>query len=149
MKYLLSLLVTLFCATTVGAENKSLVITFNDNTKTTYTLSTLPEITMANDKLTVKTSETTAEFDLYKVKTFTFATTSGISSVSDERFTIEGETLVFPSENAQIRIFSIDGKQVPIDPIYANGKAMVSLSALTRGIYIISANGKSVKITRQ
>lgn len=149
MKHLISLLVALFCVTTVSAENKSLVITFSDNTKTTYALSTLPEISMANDKLTVKTSETTAEFDLYKVKTFTFSSTTGISSVNDEKFIIEGETLVFPSENAQIRIFSIDGKQVPVDPIYTNGKAMVSISSLTRGIYIINANGKSVKITRR
>lgn len=149
MKKAKTLLALLLCAISASAQDKSLVITFSDNTKTEYALSSLPEISMANDKLSVTTASATAEFDLYKVKTFTFASSTGISATERDQFAISGDAIVLPGENALTRIFSIDGKSVNVEPIISQGKTIVSLSTLGRGVYIISYNGKSIKVTKK
>lgn len=149
MKQVLVLIVALFSTLCASAEEKSLVITFSDNTKAEYALSTLPDITMENDKLTVTTSTTTAQFDLYKVKTFTFSSTTGISVLDRQQFALNGDALVIDGESSKTRIFSIDGKAVSIDPIISNGKTILDISSLSRGVYIINANGKSIKILKK
>lgn len=149
MRKVLVFIAAMLSALTVCAEGKSLVITFSDNTKAEYALSTLPEITMENDKLSVKTSSTTADFDLYKVKTFTFSSSTGISSAADQQFSLSGDAIILHGESAKVRIFSIDGKSVPVEPVIYGDKTIVSLNSLDRGVYIVNANGKSVKITRR
>lgn len=149
MKKVKTLLALLLCTLYAAAQDKSLVITFSDNTKTEYALSTLPEISMANDKLSVTTASATAEFDLYKVKTFTFSSSTGISTLERQQFSLSGDVLVLPGENAQTRIFSIDGRAVGVEPIISQGKTMIDLGSLGRGIYVVSANGKSVKLTKK
>lgn len=149
MKKVLVFIAALLSTLTMSAEEKSLIITFSDNTKAEYALTTLPDITMKNDKLTVKTTSTTAEFDLYKVKTFTFATSTGIQTVDKQHFSLNGDVLVMDGESNKTRIFSIDGKSVSVDPIISNGKTIINLNALNRGVYIINVNGKSVKIIKK
>lgn len=149
MKHILLFVVAFFTALAASAEGKSLVVTFSDGTKAEYALSTLPEISMANDKLSVVTTATTAEFDLYKVKTFTFTTSSAISSVAQRGYTISGDAIVFEGEATQTRIFSIDGKAVSVAPIISGGQTVIPLNGLGKGVYIISVNGKSVKISRR
>ena len=68
MRKLLLSLLALFCSFMAKAEDKSLIITFSDNTTQTFVLSALPQITMANNKMTISAGSTTAEYDLYKIK---------------------------------------------------------------------------------
>lgn len=149
MKQILASVAVLLSTLTAGAEERSLFITFSDNTKAEYKLSTLPEITMENDKLSITTTATTAEFDLYKVKTFTFSTSTGIETIEKQGFSLNGNAIVLDGESSKVRIFSIDGKAVPAKPIIYGDKTIVNLNSLDRGVYIVSANGKSVKITRR
>ena len=81
MRKLLLSLLALFCCIIAKAEDKSLIITFNDNTTQTFVLSTLPQITMANNKMTILAGATTAEYDLYKIKTFIFSGTTNIRNI--------------------------------------------------------------------
>lgn len=138
-----------FSVLTAMAEGKSLVVTFSDGTKAEYALSTLPEISMANDKLTVETTATTAEFDLYMVKTFTFTNADGIRAIEKKGFSLQGDAIVFDGEATQTRIFSIDGKTLSVAPIISGGKTIIPLSGLNGGVYIINVDGKSVKISRR
>jgi len=149
MKHLKALLVALLCAIDLCAEGKSLIITFSDNTKAEYALSTLPQISMADDKMKIETTATTAEFDLYKVKTFTFAATNGIAQARSNGFSISGDAIIVEGETAQIRIFAIDGKAVSVAPVRSAGQTIIGLGELPRGIYIINVNGRSVKITKR
>lgn len=148
-KLLLSVLIS-FCCLLAKAEEKSLIITFSDNTTQTFVLSSSPQISMANDKMTVTTNSTTAEYDLYKVKTFTFSGTTDIQNIEDKTsIRTEGDKIIIPEVNARIRIFAIDGKSISITPIQINGQTIISLYTLPTGIYIININGKSVKISKQ
>lgn len=149
MKHIIFFIVAFFSVLTASAEGKQLVVTFSDGTKAEYALQTLPQISMADDKLTIETTATTAEFDLYKVKTFTFSTTSGIRSVEQGGYYVSGDAIAFEGESTNTRIFSIDGKAVSATPIISDGKTIISLSSLPSGVYIISVNGKSVKISRR
>lgn len=133
-KIALSLLVALSCISAKAADGKSLFVSFNDGSKIEFALSTLPEVTFGNDKMTVTTTATTASYELWKVSTFTYGTTTGIKQV---------ET------NNKVSAFALDGKAVSLSPILAGDKTIIPLDELTHGVYIIKINNKSIKVARQ
>lgn len=140
----------LFCCIIAKAEDKSLIITFNDNTTQTFVLSTLPQITMANNKMTILAGATTAEYDLYKIKTFIFSGTTSIRNIEDNsEIKTEGNKIIIEGTNANVRIFSIDGKPATIKTINTSNSTVIDISSLNSGVYIIKANDKTVKISKQ
>lgn len=150
MRKLLLTILVLCCCLLAKAEDKTLMITFSDNTTQTFVLSALPQISMANDKMTITTASATAEYDLYKVKTFTFGTSTGIQNIgTDVSFSTQGDRIIVSGTDAQVRLFAIDGKAVSATPVRTDGHTVISLSELPKGIYIINVNGKSVKISKQ
>ena len=133
-----------------AADGKSLFVSFNDGSKIEFALSTLPEVTFGDDKMTVKTTSTTASYELWKVSTFTYGTTTDIKQVSqDTRFAWEGDRIIVDGKANKVSIYALDGKTVSISPIINNDKTIISLEGLTKGVYIIKINNKSIKITRQ
>ncbi len=139
-----------FCSMIAKAEEKSLIITFSDNTTQTFVLSTLPQITMANNKMTILAGATTAEYDLYKIKTFTFSGTTSIRNIEDNsEIKTEGNKIIIEGTNANVRIFSIDGKPATIKTINTSNSTVIDISSLNSGVYIIKANDKTVKISKQ
>ena len=143
--FILSILIFL---STGSFAQSSLVITFNDNTTQTIALTTLPDIWMKDDKMTVKTSETTLEYPLYTVKTFTFGNASGIKAVKAAEYQLTGDALILPDESAAVRVYTLDGKAVSCPVAHGNGQIVVSLTSLQPGAYIIKAGGRSVKILK-
>ena len=149
-KIALSLWVALCCMTAHAADGKSLFVSFNDGSKIEFALSTLPEVTFGDDKMTVKTTSTTASYELWKVSTFTYGTTTDIKQVShDIHFAWEGDRIIMDGKANKVSIYSLDGKAVSISPIINNDKTIISLEGLTKGVYIIKINNKSIKIARQ
>ena len=150
MRKLLLSLLALFCSIIAKAEDKSLIITFSDNTTQTFVLSALPQITMANNKMTISAGSTTAEYDLYKIKTFTFSGTTEIKDIENNSSIIaEGDKIIIEGANANVRIFSIDGKPATIKTINTSNSTVIDISSLNSGVYIIKANDKTVKISKQ
>lgn len=140
----------LFCSIIAKAEDKSLIITFSDNTTQTFVLAALPQITMANNKMTISAGSTTAEYDLYKIKTFTFSGTTEIKDIENNSSIIaEGDKIIIEGANANVRIFSIDGKPATIKTTNLSSSTIIDISSLGRGVYIIKANDKTVKISKQ
>ena len=149
-KIALSLWVALCCMTAHAADGKSLFVSFNDGSKIEFALSSLPEVTFGDDKMTVKTTSTTASYELWKVSTFTYGTTTDIKQVSqDIHFACEGDRIIVDGKANKVSIYSLDGKAVSISPIINNDKTIISLEGLTKGVYIIKINNKSIKIARQ
>ena len=139
-----------FCSMIAKAEEKSLIITFSDNTTQTFVLSTLPQITMANNKMTILAGATTAEYDLYKIKTFIFSGTTSIRNIEDNsEIKTEGNKIIIEGTNANVRIFSIDGKSTTIKTTNTSNSTVIDISSLNSGVYIIKANDKTVKISNQ
>ena len=133
-KIALSLLIALSCISAKATDDKSLFVSFNDGSKIEFALSTLPEVTFGNDKMTVKSTATTASYELWKVSTFTYGPTTGIKQV---------ET------NNKINTFALQEKANQLSPTTAEGKTIINLNALTNGVYIIKINNKSIKVARQ
>ena len=140
----------LFCSIIAKAEDKSLIITFSDNTTQTFVLSALPQITMANNKMTISAGSTTAEYDLYKIKTFTFSGTTGIENIENNSSIIaEGDRIIVEGANANVRIFSVDGKTTTLKTTSLSNSTIIDISSLGRGVYIIKANDKTLKISKK
>lgn len=140
----------LFCSIVAKAEDKSLIITFSDNTTQTFVLSALPQITMANNKMTISAGSTTAEYDLYKIKTFTFSGTTGIENIENNSSIIaEGDKIIIEGANANVRIFSVDGKTATLKTTSLSNSTIIDISSLGRGVYIIKANDKTLKISKK
>lgn len=148
-KIALSLLIALSCISAKAADGKSLFVSFNDGNKIEFALSTLPEVTFGNDKMTVKSTATTASYELWKVSTFTYGTTTGIKQVENNKFAFEGDRIIVDGTNNKVSAFALDGKAIKLSPITAGDKTIINLSELTHGIYIIKINNKSIKVARQ
>lgn len=148
-KIALSLLIALSCISAKAADGKSLFVSFNDGSKIEFALSTLPEVTFGNDKMTVTSTATTASYELWKVSTFTYGTTTGIKQVENNKFAFEGDRIIVDGTNNKVSAFALDGKAIKLSPITAGDKTIINLSELTHGIYIIKINNKSIKVARQ
>ena len=150
MRKLLLSLLALFCSIVAKAEDKSLIITFSDNTTQTFVLSALPQITMANNKMTISAGSTTAEYDLYKIKTFTFSGTTGIENIENNSSIIaEGDKIIIEGANANVKIFSVDGKTATLKTTSLSNSTIIDISSLGKGVYIIKANDKTLKISKK
>lgn len=148
-KIALSLLIALSCISAKAADGKSLFVSFNDGSKIEFALSTLPEVTFGDDKMTVKSTATTASYELWKVSTFTYGTTTGIKQVENNKFAFEGDRIIVDGTNNKVSAFALDGKAIKLSPITAGDKTIINLSELTHGVYIIKINNKSIKVARQ
>ena len=67
--------------------------------------------------MTVTSTATAASYELWKVSTFTYGTTTGIKQV---------ET------NNKVSAFALDGKNIKLSPITAGDKTIINLSELTQ-----------------
>lgn len=152
-KIALSLLVALSCISAKAADGKSLFVSFNDGSRIEFALSTLPEVNFGNDKMTVTstaTTATTASYELWKVSTFTYGTTTGIQQIeANSKFAFEGDRIIVDGTHNQVSAFALDGKAVSLSPILAGDKTIIPLDELTHGVYIIKINNKSIKVARQ
>ena len=149
-KIALSLMVALSCLTAKATDGKSLFVSFNDGSKIEFALSTLPEVTFGDDQMTVKTTATTASYELWKVSTFTYGTTTGIKQVeTNNKFALEGDRIIVDGTKNQVSAFALDGKKVSLSPIVTGDKTIINLDGLNQGVYIIKINNKSIKIARQ
>ena len=149
-KIALSLLVALSCISANAADGKSLFVSFNDGSKIEFALSTLPEVTFGNDKMTVTSTATTASYELWKVSTFTYGTTTGIKQVeTNNKFAFEGDRIIIDGTRNQVSAFALDGKAISLSPVITGDKTIISLDSFTYGIYIIKINNESIKIARQ
>lgn len=149
-KIALSLLVALSCISAKAADGKSLFVSFNDGNKIEFALSTLPEVTFRNDQMTVTSTATTASYELKKVSTFTYGTTTGIKQVeTNNKFAFEGDRIIVEGTNNKVRAFALDGTAVTLSPIHTGDKTIIPLEELTHGVYLIIINNKSIKVARQ
>lgn len=149
-KIALSLLVALSYLTVKAADGKSLFVTFNDGQKVEFALSKAPEVTFGNDQMTIKTTEATASYELWKVSTFTYGTTTGIKDVeANKNVALEGNRIIIDGTNNKVSAFALDGKAIHLSPTTLGSKTIIHLDELTQGVYVIKINNKSIKIARQ
>ena len=148
MKKIFSLLLFCFLTLTAWAEGKNLVITFDNGSTQAFLLSEKPEVNFGNDKLIVTAGTTTAEYALNEVMTFTFAETSDIKQiVGTPEFSWQNAAIVF-SAPIDVEAYSADGVRLDISYTKTSQSTIVVLSSLPKGITILRAANKTIKICK-
>lgn len=158
MRKYFSILLTLFIALSVSASSdKSLFVVLTNGVKIEFALSDEPELTFVGQTLEIDSKLTFNSYSIDLVKEMYFQKTHvGIEQVlkendlrvveqSNESLTIEG---LQPNEN--VNIYTMEGKQIPIQATYSMKKATIDLSNLNRGVYIIRIGKRqTIKITKK
>ncbi|MCH4156008.1 MAG: T9SS type A sorting domain-containing protein [Muribaculaceae bacterium] len=133
----------------VAQEFTTLVIQMKDGSSTKVQMLQQPKITFSGDTLIIKTMGTKLEIPRSKVKRFNYIDESGVDGVktSAAKFSQHGDRLIFTGlpTGSLIAVYGIDGRLMR--EAEAAGSYEISLSELAAGIYVVSVNGASTKIT--
>jgi hypothetical protein len=133
MKRLLLLLAVVCTTLSAQSQAKSLFITFNDGSKAEFAMADNPAITMTDGTMTIVTAGNTLDYELWRVKQFTFGTSTGIQEISSPAGILVSDR--------PVSIYTLDGKAVSVPMV--QGKAHLDL--LPSGLYIININGNTLK----
>ena len=133
MKRLLLLLAVVCTTLSAQSQAKSLFITFNDGSKAEFAMADNPAITMTDGTMTIVTAGNTLDYELWRVKQFTFGTSTGIKEI--------GSPAGIMVSDRPVSIYTLDGKAVSVPMV--QGKAHLDL--LPSGLYIININGNTLK----
>ena len=133
MKRLLLLLAVVCTTLSAQSQAKSLFITFNDGSKAEFAMADNPAITMTDGTMTIVTAGNTLNYELWRVKQFTFGTSTGIKEI--------GSPAGIMVSDRPVSIYTLDGKAVSVPMV--QGKAHLDL--LPSGLYIININGNTLK----
>ena len=149
MRKLILTLLLLSVVVTHAQEYSKVVVTLTDGTSRTISLSEKPIVTIANEKLVIKTEMTTTEFDRANVSRFNFISdVDGIEEIESDIQDVynDGDHLCFSNlpENSLIEIYATDGTLLKRET--ASGTYKITLAELSAGVYIVSVNGVSTKI---
>jgi len=133
MKRLLLLLAVVCTTLSAQSQAKSLFITFNDGSKAEFAMADNPAITMTDGTMTIVTAGNTLDYELWRVKQFTFGTSTGIKEI--------GSPAGIMVSDRPVSIYTLDGKAVSVPMV--QGEAHLDL--LPSGLYIININGNTLK----
>ena len=131
-----------------SGAGKSLVITFDNGTTQTYLLSTNPEVTLADNMLVVTAEGTTAQYTLADVLTFTFSESADIKAVETDPGIMRRGDCILISTPTKVEAYTADGKAVSVQYTVSGSTTAVLINSLPKGITILSAAGKTIKICR-
>lgn len=140
-------------ATTKDTVAYSLVVVSKTQT-TNIMISHHPEITIADDKMVVKSDSVDIEVALADVDNYHFADVTyqvdvptAIQQVSAPA--LKGGAVTGLQKGEVVSIYSIDGKQVQSVVAGSDGIANINLSTLSKSVYILHTPSATYKITNK
>lgn len=120
-----------------------------DGSSTIISMEECPIVKFIGDKLLVTTDVSTTEFERPKVKTFNYISPSSIDGINNDGNVVSntGDSLQFGNlpANSEISVYDVSGKLVK--NATADGSYRINISDLSAGVYVVSVNGVSTKIT--
>ena len=152
----LFLLCLMIFAQTASATGKLLVIETTDGSKAVFSLSANPELTFSGQTMLLNVGAQSHSFEIANVAQYYF---ENDASAIDEmesvkmrlRYTGSDKVVIEGiSQNANVKLYSTSGTLINGSVATTNGQAVISLSSLPKGIYIISVNkNQSIKIHKR
>lgn len=134
-------------------ERNALVIWHADNTQTRLELSTRPQVTFSTDSVNVVSTSVSLKYAMSDVLRFSYAKVpSGIQSTnSDLTLRMNGENIYFVGVNStdKIKLYSLDGKQMPLNLQPTSIGLCMPLSGLPSGVYLVNVNGRTSKFIKR
>lgn len=148
--------ITLLLLVIVGSDkawSQTLVLWHADGTKTDVELFTKPNVRFDNDKVHVTSSVANLEYEKNDVIRFTYkGKNTGIASPSiDSDYSHEDGRIVFHNIKStdKIALYNTNGIRIPIRLTVQGSSAILPLSSVPSGIYLLNINGRTSKFTKK
>lgn len=134
-------------------QAQTLVLHHADGTTTDVELFTQPRVQFQNDRLVITSPVLSIDCACEDVLRFTYkgGVTTGISSPKGEAdMSRDGDRLVFRnvSKADRVAIYKSNGIRVPLRLSFTGTDAVLPLSQIPQGVYLLSVNGRTSKFTR-
>lgn len=152
-RWITALMFAIIPALTYAADD-TLIVTYRNNQTFSYVLADRPNVTFDGMQLFVRSDVFDDSHSMSDVKTFTFASFSEISEVkADERRIVFTDTksvsLEGFTEGTAVSVSDMSGCIVLSATVTADGTAIIDLTKLSVGVYVVAAAGKSYKILKR
>lgn len=156
MKKIIVLFIGILVSMTMYAQEKNaLVVKLTNGTTNTFVLSNKPVVTMPDNNVVISgvASATYARSEVEKFY-FIYDDGSGVESFGKDNiafFYEDGENVRIKGlkDNATVSVASLDGKIISTQKSDGAGNITISLGNQPKGIYIISFEGRSIKIRKE
>lgn len=154
LKRMLATIAALLCLMPAKmlAQSQTLVLWHADGTTTEVELYTMPRIQMQADKMVITSQGVSQEFVKTDVLRFTYkGIGTGISQVNPKTaYRVDKDRVTFYgiSSTDRIGVYTTGGMQIPVRLTDDGNKAILSLSSLPSGVYLVNVNGRTLKFIR-
>ena len=150
-QFLLVTLMLSMASMSFAQMKETLHLQMTDGTETTFLLSVHPVVTFNNNQMVITSDLQSIEIPYDKVMSFKYST-DNLSSISTPSMYLEsdGEYVVFPEDTSidDVSVYSIDGRNLSVQLKGDGHRTVLSLSPLSKGVYIVKVKNKSFKISR-
>ncbi|MBR1933006.1 MAG: hypothetical protein IJ841_04895 [Prevotella sp.] len=144
-----------FCAlwlVAFGLRAQTLVLHHADGTTTDVELFTQPTVQFVNDKVVIASTVLSMEYPKEQVVRFTYrGSTLGVQAPKAEAdYSREADRLVFHGIKATdcVAVYKPNGIRVPVRIALNGTDAVLPLSQIPQGVYLLSVNGRTSKFTK-
>ena len=141
---------------TPNDNDACLIVWRSETQKDYYLLTEKPKITMSNGDFILTTTNTTVTYKFEDVMKFTLSESSAtaiedVKAVSEPSVERQSDRVIFTgcAPKSAVRIYSIGGQLVDTQWADENGRAEVSISGLTAGVYVVKADNVTIKIAKR
>lgn len=152
-RFTLLLLAVLMIPVTADAQAQILVLWHADGTTTDVDLNSEPKVTFTDNTLQIRSYILDMEYPAEEIVRFTFKghETSIDTPKDNAGYQQQDSRIVFHHVTASdnIAIYRPDGIRLPIHLTFDSGDAVLPLSSLPKGTYILSVNGRTSKFIRK
>ena len=151
----LSLFVFMAFMTATAQNGPQLKVWKKDGSTVLYALSEQPVTTFSDNKLVIKTSNTTVEYPLAEVQRYTYeGVETGIESIdSDNGVLVKQEknklSLANLKAGAEVRLYSSSGSLLQIVKSNGTEPVVISLASRPQGVYIVKSGNETIKLMKR
>lgn len=146
----LMFLALLFVA--MGLRAQTLVLHHADGTQTDVELFTQPLVKFQNDRVLITSTVLSMDYPKADILRFTYKGGAlGINTPKGEAdCRRDGDQLVFRGVKAQdqVAVYTANGIRVPVRLTRRGTDAVLPLSQIPQGVYLLSVNGRTAKFTK-
>lgn len=148
-----SIFILLFALFSSRMSAQSLVLWHSDGSKTEIELFNQPLVQFVGDRVLVTSPVINLEYNKNDVVRFTYKDIDTKISTLEARKDIEqkdGQIIFHNVSSAdKVAVYKADGVRVPVHLSFQGGNAVLSLSSLPSGVYLLNVNGRTSKFMKK
>lgn len=133
--------------------NATLVLHHSDGTTTDIALFTQPRVTFTTDKLIVTSPVLNLEYPAEEILRFTYKGegTGIVNPLTETEYSQHDGQIVFNGITSadRVALYTTNGIRVPVHLVAHGTEYVLPLKSIPQGVYILSVNGKTSKITKR